>query len=214
MSYDLSDYVDVAERIRLFKEKYPEGFLRGDGEFIRNAAGEIIGYVYRAEAIANTKTGDVPVIGVGTAYEPIPGATPYTRNSEVMNAETSAWGRAIVALGFETKHIASANEVRNRSAGGNGAASLPQTTPAAPSAPVESSGEGSGGGSVWKYGKKYGGTPIAQVPGDYLKWVVEESSMGQDAKGMASAELAFRSEGAGGVASMGGGGGDADIPFA
>ena len=35
-----------------------------------------------------------------------------------MNAETSAWGRAIVALGFETKKIASANEVRARKTAG------------------------------------------------------------------------------------------------
>jgi hypothetical protein len=33
-----------------------------------------------------------------------------------MNAETSAWGRAIIALGFPTKKIASAEEVRNRQA--------------------------------------------------------------------------------------------------
>ena len=32
-----------------------------------------------------------------------------------MNAETAAWGRAIVALGFETKKLASRQEVRNRS---------------------------------------------------------------------------------------------------
>jgi hypothetical protein len=54
--------------------------------------------------------------GIGTAWEPIPGKTPYTKDSEVMVAETSAWGRAIVAaLAGETKRIASADEVRNRS---------------------------------------------------------------------------------------------------
>jgi hypothetical protein len=40
-----------------------------------------------------------------------------------MNAETSAWGRAIVALGIPTKKVASAEEVRNRQ--DNGAASDP-----------------------------------------------------------------------------------------
>jgi hypothetical protein len=56
--------------------------------------------------------------GIGHAYEPFPGKTPYTRDSEVQNAETSAWGRAIIALNFDTKKIASADEVRNRTAGG------------------------------------------------------------------------------------------------
>jgi len=52
------------------------------------------------------------------AYEQWPGRTPYTRDSELQNAETSAWGRAIVAvLAADTKRgIASQEEVRNRSA--------------------------------------------------------------------------------------------------
>jgi hypothetical protein len=56
--------------------------------------------------------------GMGTAWEPVPGKTPYTRGSELQNAETAAWGRAIVAvLAADTKRgIASREEVRNRSA--------------------------------------------------------------------------------------------------
>lgn len=131
LSYDLSDYVDVAERVREFKAKYPEGRLRGEGEFVRNAAGEIIGYHY--VAFAHT-TPDDTLPAVGTAFEPIPGKTTFTRDSEVMNAETSAWGRAIVALGFETKKIASANEVRNRT-GGQGEAAV--TTAAPPNPPKD-----------------------------------------------------------------------------
>src|SRR3990167_9784769 len=69
---------------------------------------------------------DDPRPGVGHAFEPIPGKTPYTKDSETMNAETSAWGRAIVALGFETKKIASANEVRARQTSGE-----PSRTPTA-----------------------------------------------------------------------------------
>ena len=46
----------------------------------------------------------------------MPGKTPYTRDSEVMVAETSAWGRAIVAaLAGDTKRgVASKEEVLNR----------------------------------------------------------------------------------------------------
>jgi hypothetical protein len=125
MSFNLDDYVDVAERIRQFNEKYPEGSLQGKGFFIRDPDEKIIGYHYTAEAY---RTPTDPRPGVGTAYEPIPGKTPYTRDSEVQNSETAAWGRAIVALGFHTKKIASAEEVRwgNRTAG---VRSLPRFPP-------------------------------------------------------------------------------------
>jgi len=50
------------------------------------------------------------------ASEPVPGKTNFTRDSELMNAETSAWGRALIAVGAADakRGIASANEVRNR----------------------------------------------------------------------------------------------------
>ena len=120
MSFNMDDYIDVPARIALFAGKYPEGSLQGEGYFVRDVDEKIVGYHYVARAY-RTPTDERP--GVGTAYEPIPGKTSYTKDSEVMNAETSAWGRAIVALGFETKKIASAEEVRARQSDGaaNGA---------------------------------------------------------------------------------------------
>jgi hypothetical protein len=68
--------------------------------------------VYTAAAY---RTPDDPRPGMGTAWEPFPGTTPYTRNSELMNAETAAWGRAIVALGLTSnRKLASRQEVRAR----------------------------------------------------------------------------------------------------
>lgn len=68
--------------------------------------------VYIAQAF---RTPDDPAPAEGTAWEPVPGKTNFTRDSEAMNAETSAWGRAIAALGFEVKRgIASRQEVMNR----------------------------------------------------------------------------------------------------
>ena len=109
------DYVDVAQRIREFKEQYPEGSLQAheSPRLWKVGEQEYIGY-----CAAAYRTPDDERPGIGWAWEPVPGPTPFTRDSELMNAETSAWGRAIVALGFETKKIASANEVRNRQ--GNG----------------------------------------------------------------------------------------------
>jgi hypothetical protein len=114
-----ADYVDVAERIRIFKETYPEGSLQGESQGLVTV-GERSFIVYRARAY---RTPDDPTPGIGWAWEPVPGPTPFTKDSELMNAETSAWGRAIVALGIPTKKVASAEEVRNRQ--DNGAASDP-----------------------------------------------------------------------------------------
>jgi hypothetical protein len=107
------NYVDVAARMQEFFDKHPEGsFQTVDKQLMSTQAGEFI--VYTAAAY---RTPDDPRPGHGTAWEPVPGTTPYTKNSELMNAETSAWGRAIIAVGASTsKKIASANEVRNRSA--------------------------------------------------------------------------------------------------
>jgi hypothetical protein len=110
--FKMDDYVDVAERLRLFKAEYPDGSLSSTLEPLRDRDGGVINaWLCRAEAY---RTPDDPRPGVGHAVEPVPGKTPYTRDSEAMNAETSAWGRAIIALGFPTKKIASADEVRNR----------------------------------------------------------------------------------------------------
>ena len=69
---------------------------------------------------------DDPRPGVGMAWEVFPGRTPYTRGSELQNAETSAWGRAIIAVGASDskRGIASREEVRNRQSERDPAAQL------------------------------------------------------------------------------------------
>ncbi len=110
------DYIDVAERIREFKAAYPDGTLQPvdfDNPYVVQKIGDESIIVYRAAAY---RTPEDPRPGIGVASEPYPGKTPYTKGSEIQNAETSAWGRAIVALGIPTKRIASTEEVRNRKA--------------------------------------------------------------------------------------------------
>lgn len=121
--FKMDDYVDVAERIRAFHDKYPDGSLQSELSFhsyeaedFNQKSGQVVrvkgaGWLCTASAYRNA---DDTRPGIGHAFEPVPGKTPYTRDSEAMNAETSAWGRAIVALGFETKKIASADEVKAR----------------------------------------------------------------------------------------------------
>lgn len=106
------DYIDVAARIVEFRTKHPEGSLQCiDLKFIDFANKSWV--VYTAAAY---RTPDDTRPGVGTAWEPVPGPTQFTRDSEVQNAETAAWGRAMVAaLAVDTKKgIASQEEVRNR----------------------------------------------------------------------------------------------------
>lgn len=124
MAFDLGDYVDVATRIAEFREKHPEGsFQTLEWQVLDTKAGSFV--VYRAAAY---RTPDDPRPGHGSAWEPLPGKTPYTKDSEFQNAETSAWGRALIAvLAADTrKGIASADEVRNRQSAQEGPAATPE----------------------------------------------------------------------------------------
>lgn len=124
MAFQLDDYVTVAERIEQFRKKYPEGSLQSEWQLVMMPA------IYQAKdgswqttdrAVIVVKayayrTPDDPRPGIGHAQEPYPGKTPYTKESELMNCETSAWGRAIVAvLAADTKKsVASRDEVQAR----------------------------------------------------------------------------------------------------
>jgi hypothetical protein len=130
MAFDgksLDDYVDVAERIAIFRQQYPEGSLQPADiaqpyrietikGFDKNGNEIAQTFIVYAAAAYRTPLDERP--GIGLAYEIFPGRTPYTRGSELMNAETSAWGRAIIAVGAADSRagIASQQEVRNRQA--------------------------------------------------------------------------------------------------
>ncbi len=105
----LKDYIEVKDRIQLFKAKHPEGSLQFEFNGTMEINGQIIiwgrAYAYRDQNDLRP--------GVGTAWELVPGKTPFTRGSEIMVLETSAWGRAIAALGIglSGKGIATRQEV-------------------------------------------------------------------------------------------------------
>lgn len=111
--FSMDDYVDVAERIVKFYERYPEGSL----QTVKYHTLIIDGKTYVVYQAAAYRTADDVRPAHGLAWEPVPGKTPYTRESEMMNAETAAWGRAIVALGImASAKIASKQEVMARKA--------------------------------------------------------------------------------------------------
>jgi hypothetical protein len=108
----LKDYVDVKERIRLFYERFPDGRLvTGEVRTTEHPDGQARVWV---QAMAY-RTAEDELPAIGWSWMNLPGTTNFTRGSELENTETSAWGRAIGALGIGIdKSIASANEVANK----------------------------------------------------------------------------------------------------
>jgi len=116
---DLSNYVDVATRIKLLIEKYPNASINCTKPVVVNIDGhtfiEVSAHISCGEIAYETAECMMYRTASATAWEPFPGKTPYTRDSEMMNAETSAIGRAIGALGIGlTGSMATSNEVANR----------------------------------------------------------------------------------------------------
>ena len=107
MTFNMADYVDVKQRITEFYAKYPEGSIQFEFKGTLESNPDMIwgiAYAYR------TATDERP--GIGTAAELAVGKTTFTRGSELMNLETSAWGRAIGSLGIGLgKSVATKQEV-------------------------------------------------------------------------------------------------------
>jgi len=111
MAFDLSNYVDVAARLRMAIERYPNMSVLEHPVQIREADGKTYIEV-TVEVICND---EADRRATASAWEIHPGHTPYTKESEMMNASTSALGRALGFLGFGiTKSIASQDEVKAR----------------------------------------------------------------------------------------------------
>lgn len=112
--FSLDKYVPVAERIVRFYSDNPTGRIHTDPPRIVTVGErtylEVRAFVWRDQ--------DDPRPCVACAWEPYPGRTPYTRDSEMMNAETSAVGRALGLAGIAVdRSIASSDEIENRRPG-------------------------------------------------------------------------------------------------
>jgi hypothetical protein len=111
---NLDGYTEVKTRIQEFYATYPTGAIVTTNvkvipfhEFEDGKSRVLV----KAKAYRQP---DDPHPGRGASWMVIPGKTPYTNGSEVENCETSAWGRAIAAVGIAIdKGIASAQEIRN-----------------------------------------------------------------------------------------------------
>ena len=107
----LDGYVPVAERIVAWYALYPDGRIVADPPTVVDVAG----HLHLASTARAYRTPDDPCPCQGSAFEPYPGKTNFTRDSEAQNAETAAVGRALALAGIEVKRgFASREEVRNR----------------------------------------------------------------------------------------------------
>jgi len=107
----LDGYVDVATRLRMALEKYPDMRVVEAGHQIVEVAD--LTFLVCHVAVYLTPDDERPVCG--SAWERLPGLTPYQKNSELMVGMTSALGRCLGYLGFGIdKAIASQNEVDAR----------------------------------------------------------------------------------------------------
>lgn len=110
--FELGDYVEVKDRIARFYELFAGGRLVTDEVTMHTAPDGTQRVMVKALAY---RTKDDPLPGVGHSWLQIPGKTPYTNGSEIENAETSAWGRAIGSLGILIDPgIATANEIADK----------------------------------------------------------------------------------------------------
>lgn len=111
MAFDLNEYVDVASRLKIAHERWPELRIEemlpeivviGDRTFVQATV-----TVYREPADPRPTS--------ATVWEPFPGLTSFSKNSEVPVGMTSALGRALAYMGLEVrKSIASRDEVAAR----------------------------------------------------------------------------------------------------
>jgi len=106
----LADYVTVPQRIAQFYE------LFGTGRLVTGEVRVEMGPDGKSRVMVQAaayRTPDDPLPGIGWSWMELPGTSNFTRGSELENTETSAWGRAIAALGILVdRSVASANEVR------------------------------------------------------------------------------------------------------
>jgi len=111
MSWDLKDYVDVPARLKMLADKFPDvRIVEHEPRII--TLGDRVFLQVKVQA---WRTPDDQHPAIAYCWEPYPGDTPYTRDSEQMNAATSALGRlcALLLPGAFAKQ-ASANEVLHR----------------------------------------------------------------------------------------------------
>ena len=110
-AFNLGDYVDVPTRLAEALKRWPDLRIQETKPVIVTVDNQQ--YVEISCTVWNDAADLLPTVAY--CWEPIPGRTPYTKCSEMMNASTSCLGRALGMKGMGIgKSIASRNEVQAR----------------------------------------------------------------------------------------------------
>ena len=110
-TFNLGDYVDVPTRLAEALKRWPDLRIQETKPVIVTVDNQQ--YVEISCTVWNDASDLLPTVAY--CWEPIPGRTPYTKGSEMMNASTSCLGRALGMKGMGIgKSIASRNEVQAR----------------------------------------------------------------------------------------------------
>ena len=110
-AFNLGDYVDVPTRLAEALKRWPDLRIQETKPVIVTVDNQQ--YVEISCTVWRDCTDLMPTVAY--CWEAIPGRTPYTKGSEMMNASTSCLGRALGFLGMGIgKSIASRNEVQAR----------------------------------------------------------------------------------------------------
>jgi hypothetical protein len=110
-AFNLGDYVDVPTRLAEALKRWPDLRIQETKPIIVTVDNQQ--YVEISCTVWNDANDLMPTVAY--CWEPIPGRTPYTKGSEMMNASTSCLGRALGMKGMGIgKSIASLNEVQAR----------------------------------------------------------------------------------------------------
>jgi len=111
---NLDNYVPVHSRLLQALDAHPHLRVVEEGHTIV----EIGDRHYVEATVLVYRDPEDPRPARGTVWEPIPGRTPFTRDSELMVAYTSALGRALGYMGHGISHgMASSDEIANRTTG-------------------------------------------------------------------------------------------------
>ena len=133
----------------------------------------------------------------GHAYE-VEGSSQINNTSALENCETSCIGRSLASAGMGGSEFASADELAN-------ALGQQKASPSPSASQIKTSGNTtfSGSGKVgWSeesrtstitFGK-HKGTPWSELSFNYVEWVATKSSLGEEFKSFASAELEHRND--------------------
>jgi len=110
-AFNLGDYVDVPTRLAQALKQFPDLRIQETKPIIVTVDNQQ--YVEISCTVWRDLNDLLPTVAY--CWEPIPGKSPFTKGSEMMNASTSCLGRALGFLGMGIgKSIASRNEVQAR----------------------------------------------------------------------------------------------------